>query len=107
MKEGAGLVAQYGTIALANQAPNPNAAKVFINWLLSREGQLAFQKALAKAPDSEAPDSFRIDIPKDDVSRENRRGDGIKYLEMFTPERMDMRPIVKVASEAMAQAGKR
>lgn len=107
LKEGAGLVAQYGTISLMNRAPHANAAKVFANWFLSREGQIALQRALAKAPESEAPDSFRIDIPKDDVSPLNRRVEGVKYLEMFTPERMDMRPIIKVASEAMAQAGKR
>jgi ABC-type Fe3+ transport system substrate-binding protein len=104
MKEGAGLVAQYGTISLVNRGPHPNAAKVFANWFLSREGQLALQRALAKAADSEAPDSFRIDIPKDEVSRANRRLEGVQYLEMFTPERMDMRPIIKVASDAMAQA---
>jgi iron(III) transport system substrate-binding protein len=107
MKEGAGLVAQYGTISLMNNSPHPNAARVFINWFLSREGQLTLQRALAKAPDSSAPDSFRIDIPKDDVPPENRRLEGVKYLEMFTPERMDMRPIIKVFEEAMAEAGKR
>ena len=96
MKEGAGLVAQYGTIALSDRAPHPNAAKVFINWLLSREGQLALQRALAKAPDSDAPDSLRVDIPKDDVPPSNRRVEGLEYIEMFTPERMDMRPIIKV-----------
>ena len=32
-----------GTVALMNQAPHPAAAKVFINWLLSRDGQLSFQ----------------------------------------------------------------
>ena len=36
-KEGGGLVQQFGTVALVNRAPHPNAAKVFINWLLSRE----------------------------------------------------------------------
>lgn len=104
MKEGAGLVAQYGTVALLSRSPSPNAAKVFVNWLLARDGQLALQKALARGSESEAPDSFRIDIPKDHVARANRRIDGVRYVEMFTPERMDMRPIIKVASEAMAQA---
>lgn len=107
MKEGAGLVAQYGTIALMNRAPHPNAAKIFINWLLSREGQLTLQTALARAPDGEAPDSLRIDIPKDNVPPLNRRIEGVKYLEMFTPERMDMRPVIKVALEAMGEAGER
>lgn len=106
MKEGAGLVANYGTISLINRGPHPNAAKVLINWFLSREGQLAFQKALAKAEDS-GPDSLRIDIPKDDVSVDNRRVEGVKYLEMFTPERMEMRPALKVFEEAIAEAGKK
>lgn len=106
MKEGAGLVANYGTISLINRAPHPNAAKLFVNWFLSREGQLAFQKALAKAEDS-GPDSLRIDIPKDDVGSDNRRVEGVKYLEMFTPERMEMRPALKVFEEAMAEAGKK
>ncbi len=30
-----------------NRAPHPNAAKVLINWLLSKEGQSAVQKHLA------------------------------------------------------------
>ncbi len=106
LKEGAALVANYGTIALINKAPHPNAAKVFINWFLSREGQLTLQKALAKSEDS-GPDSLRIDIPKDDVGPDNRRLDGVKYLEMFTPDRMDMRPPLKVFEAAIAEAQKK
>ena len=66
MKEGAGLSAGQAILTLVNQAPHPNAAKVFINWFLSRDGQINFQKALGKA-DEGSPDSLRIDIPKDDV----------------------------------------
>jgi len=29
-------------------APHPNAAKVFINWLLSREGQEVFSRAMGQ-----------------------------------------------------------
>ena len=45
-KEGAGLVQQFGTLGLVNRAPHPNAAKVYINWLLSRRGQMALQKIM-------------------------------------------------------------
>ena len=31
-----------GALALFNKAPHPNAAKVYINWLLSKEGQTVF-----------------------------------------------------------------
>ena len=61
-KEGGGLVQQFGTVTLVNRAPHPNAARVFINWLLSRKGQMALQKVTASG---ESPsDSLRIDIPK-------------------------------------------
>ena len=46
-KEGAGLVSQFGTLGLVNRAPHPNAAKVFINWLLSRKGQSTVQKIMS------------------------------------------------------------
>ena len=35
-----------GTIALMKQAPHPNAAKVFVNWFLSREGQELYVKVM-------------------------------------------------------------
>jgi ABC-type Fe3+ transport system substrate-binding protein len=61
-KEG-GSSSAGGTLGIPSRAPNPNAAKVFINWFLSREGQIALQKL--GRPD--AHNSRRIDIPKDDV----------------------------------------
>jgi iron(III) transport system substrate-binding protein len=103
-KEGGGLVQQFGTLALVNRAPHPNAAKVFINWLLSRRGQIALQKSQATA---ESPaDSLRIDIPKDDVPYLNRRLDGIKYLDTGKPEWIEMKPILGVLNDALKEAGK-
>jgi len=43
--DGATLSTGYGGLALVNKAPHPNAAKVFINWLLSKEGQKAYVAA--------------------------------------------------------------
>ena len=106
MKEGAGLVSQYGTIGLVNKAPHTNAAKVFINWFLSREGQLTLQKALAKAGDT-IPDSLRIDIPKDDIPPEDRRQEGYTYLDLDVGERLEMEPILKVINEALTEGKKR
>ncbi|MGH7769403.1 MAG: ABC transporter substrate-binding protein [Candidatus Binatia bacterium] len=104
-KEGAALHTQYGTLALLNRAPNPNAAKVFINWFLSREGQIALQKSLKSA--DEAPDSLRVDIPKDDVKPENRRLAGVNYLDLDSkPEWTDMKPILAVFEEALAKQKK-
>ncbi|HEX2226641.1 MAG TPA: extracellular solute-binding protein [Candidatus Binatia bacterium] len=103
-KEGGGLVQQFGTVALVNRAPHPNAAKIFINWLLSRNGQISVQKRTATG---ESPaDSLRIDIPKDDVPYDSRRLDGIKYLDTGKPEWIDMKPIIDVVNEALKSAGK-
>ena len=46
--------------ALLASAPNTSAAKVFLNWILTREGQMAFQKLTKE-------NSFRVDIPKEGI----------------------------------------
>lgn len=102
LKEGASIVPIQGNLVLMNRAPHPNAAKVYINWLLSREGQLAYQRSrlLAKS----GADSLRIDIPKNDVPLENRRKKGGKYLRSVRPEWMDLTPARKLIKKAMSQA---
>ena len=103
-KEGGGLVQQFGTLSFVDRAPHPNAAKVFINWLLSRRGQIALQRSQANA---ESPaDSLRIDIPKDDVPFQSRRLDGVRYLDTGRPEWIEMKPILDVVNEALKAARK-
>jgi iron(III) transport system substrate-binding protein len=103
-KEGGAMVQQFGSLTLMNKAPHPNAAKVFINWLLSRRGQLAMQKRVAEG---ESPaDSLRIDIPKDDVPLLVRRVEGVRYLDASNPKWLSMKPILKVMNEALTAAGK-
>jgi iron(III) transport system substrate-binding protein len=58
LKEGTDLSPTNGTLALFNRAPNPNAAKVYINWLLSKEGQTIFARANGYV-------SARLDVPTD------------------------------------------
>jgi len=65
-------------IALINQATHPNAAKVFINWFLSRAGQTAWQ-ATMNGKVQEPSDSMRVDISKDNVSAPAKREEGRKY----------------------------
>ncbi len=93
-KEGGPLSTSSGNMALLNKAPHPNAARVFINWFLSREGQMIYQKV-----DPEK-DSLRIDIPKDDVRPNVRRVKGVTYLILVGPGFKDMRPVRKVVREA-------
>ena len=99
MKEGAALSAGQGFLTLINQAPHPNAAKVFVNWFLSREGQANFQRALAQAEEG-SPDSLRTDISKEDVLPKSRRIDGVKYLDTDN-QRDAMKPVMKLVEETL------
>jgi iron(III) transport system substrate-binding protein len=47
-------------VAVFKNAPHPNAAKVFINWFLSKEGQLAWEEAWR---DPVPRNSRRLDVP--------------------------------------------
>ena len=93
LKEGAAVTAATGGVALINRAPHPNAAKVAVNWLLSREGQSTYQKLFTAA--DEGPDSLRIDISKEGVPRASRRieGDEKRFPQTDKSEWMDMAPI--------------
>jgi len=44
------LPAAAGDIVILRSTPRPNGAKLFLNWLLSKEGQRAYSKATAIAP---------------------------------------------------------
>jgi iron(III) transport system substrate-binding protein len=58
---GASITAGFGSLMLINKAPHPNAATVYVNWLLSKDGQTAWSKAVNAA-------SHRLDVPTDHVS---------------------------------------
>jgi iron(III) transport system substrate-binding protein len=51
-----------GIVAVPKTAPHPNAARVFTNWLLSRDGQNAWVKMTQE-------NSARLDVPKGDPAR--------------------------------------
>jgi len=105
MKEGAGLTSSGGNMGLLNKAPHPNAAKVFINWALSREAQNALQTDYARVAGG-FWNSLRMDIPKDVVPPEYRLKEGIEYVEVDNPDRISLEPVLKVFNEAPARAGK-
>ena len=48
IKEGMGGSNGFGTVAVMKNAPHPNAAKVYINWLLGKEGQDLYGRALTQ-----------------------------------------------------------
>jgi iron(III) transport system substrate-binding protein len=48
IKEGLGGSNGFGTVAVMKNAPHPNGAKVYINWLLGKEGQDLYSRALTQ-----------------------------------------------------------
>lgn len=71
--EGTDLTGGSGLISLINQAPHPNATRVFINWYLSKEGQTIYSKI-------KLAQSARIDVPVDHISPEMVRDPAAKYF---------------------------
>jgi len=84
--DGVGLESGGTMIALANKSPHPNAAKVLINWFLSREGQMGVQKT---GPDDPGQNSLREDIPKEHLPAALQRQKGTKYIRLWGPEVWD------------------
>jgi iron(III) transport system substrate-binding protein len=104
LKEGAYITAGSGGVALINKAPHPSAAKVGLNWLLSREGQIAYQRIFTEGNDG--PDSLRIDIPKDKLPRGNRRPEGDPNRYPFVDRAEWMTSIRNFLKEVMEQRKK-
>lgn len=67
----------FGNLMFVNRAPHPNAAKVFINWLLSREGQVAYVK-------SSEINSRRLDVTEGPPEMAPKRG--VKYVNINKEE---------------------
>jgi len=65
--------AMYGVVALINKAPHPNAAKVFVNWLLTKEGSTICSKAFMLQ-------STRLDVPTDHLDPMSLRQPGVVYI---------------------------
>jgi iron(III) transport system substrate-binding protein len=56
LKDGIYPVTGSGALAVIKNGPHPNATKVFINWLLSRDGQETYQNAIGEP-------TRRLDVP--------------------------------------------
>ena len=98
LKEGSSVTAYNGTLSFFNRAPHPNAAKIAVNWLLSREGQSTWLDYNQKT--GGLYDSLREDISKAKVSERARRVKGAKFL-WLNPEWIEeldkIRDIIKKA----------
>lgn len=105
LKEGGTLSSSGGTLTLLQNAPHPNAAKIFVNWLLSREGQTVVQKG-RKGRARTASNSLRVDIPKNDLPDEVQRRDGADYFDADNDNVSDRRPADKLFNEIFGKSAK-
>jgi ABC-type Fe3+ transport system substrate-binding protein len=71
-------------VEVYDKAPHPNASKLFVNWLLSKDGQMFIYDNLNNPPDPH--NSLRKDIPKAKVDPTTVPKDGVTY------EAIDMLP---------------
>ena len=90
LKEAPVVETAASSFTLMDKPANPNAARLFLNWLMSRDGQISFQKSQGSC------DSARLDIPKDDVPPLSRRKEGMQYFRLWDTEWMDSDEVQKV-----------
>jgi iron(III) transport system substrate-binding protein len=102
MKEGDIMGGGSCCLAVVSKAPHPNAARLFVNWVLSREGQIAWQKYTEV-------NSLRVDIPKTDLPPEDVPQKGVNYFMLNSAKYNGMegrKALHKIVEEALKKAGK-
>ncbi len=83
-KEGTWLTQSRGSMSLMNNAPHPNAAIVYLNWALSKEGQEVICR-------SEGFQSGRTDVPTDFLEPYAVRQPGVTYHDNISLEYQKLR----------------
>ena len=91
------VTASFGSIGLVNRAPHPNAAKVFINWLLGKEGQTIWTTTLGHT-------SRRADVPRDHLPPEAIIHSGGKYWRAYHEGEVEPAPaLVSLLNEVFGR----
>ncbi|TMA62398.1 MAG: extracellular solute-binding protein [Deltaproteobacteria bacterium] len=96
-KEGIYMRATQGSLSILNRLPHLNATKVFVNWLLSREGQTKFQNHFMRI---DPVFSLRDDVVVDPSVEPYRPKPGDKFMPVYRPEYRDLQGAYKVIDEA-------
>ncbi len=79
LKEGAYVTQANGAVSIATKAAHPNAAKVVVNWAMSKEGGTMISQALLGQ-------SARVDVPTDFLPPFLVRRPDIKYNDAITED---------------------
>lgn len=94
MKEGSYVTSGSAGLGLVNRAPNPNAAKVYINWLLSKKTQTAWSRASGNW-------SRRVDVPQDHLNpgiipkKERISSYQMNYKEQWVSKRREIQAFLR------------
>jgi ABC-type Fe3+ transport system substrate-binding protein len=100
LKEGVSISSGAGSVSVMDRAPHPNAATVFLNWLLSRAGQGAWQRAISLP-------SLRTDISKSELNSNIVVGRGVKYIDVGTEKFILAEPAIRsIITKALEKAGR-
>lgn len=92
-REGTYVTKGTGFLALPRNAPHPGASAIFINWILSKEGQLVYTD-VAKLQ------SARQDIPTANVDPLSIRNPGVKYFSTSSEEfQLELPESIEMAKE--------
>ena len=73
------LTGGFSVVSVFKGAPHANAATLFLNWVLSKQGQDALHRA-------QLYPSLRVDLPRDYVPDYTLPTAGLNYLDTYTEE---------------------
>jgi len=80
----------FGTLSLMDRAPHPNAATLYVNWLLSKDGQTEYVKS--------GRNSRRLDVAPSDASLAGKPG--VRYEDIQSEDSIAIRKKVADISKA-------
>ncbi len=96
LQEGALTTAGNGALSIPKNPPHPNALKVYLDYLLSKEGQTEWSKAIGFA-------SLRQDVPRDHVAKYLIPKEGVQYLESHLERYVNLRTEVVALVNTIAR----
>jgi len=102
LKEGDIMGGGSCCMAVVSKGPHANATKLFVNWVLSREGQSAWQKYTEV-------NSLRMDIPKSDLPTDDVPQKGVNYFMLNSAKYNDQagrKSLHRIVEEALKKADK-
>ncbi len=100
IKEGGVATTSTGGLGLMKRPAHPNAAIVFVNWLLSKEGQIAFTSGFGGP-------SRRVDVKTEGVYAALMQMPGDKAFIFDEATTLKRNDLMKIAGQVIAQAQKK